>query len=155
MNIVEVTDNNRAVYNNLAQAYEAEFSTLTEKSPLASGLFELDTDLSNPMVTGYICYVQGIPAGIAAVLRFSPDEHEVAEFYIVPLYRKAKLGTQFSHALWHLMPGRWIIKQIAGAHYATKFWLSAIADLPGKNLIEDHYEDKYWGRVTRQRFLST
>ncbi|TQF73122.1 hypothetical protein FLM44_13370 [Pseudoalteromonas luteoviolacea] len=141
------------VYNNLAQAYEAEFSALTEKSPLANGVFELDTDLNDPLVTGYICYVADIPTGIAAIYNSSPSENEVAEFYIVPFYRKAKLGTQFAHTLWRLRVGHWTIKQIEGAQYATKFWLSAIADFPGRNLIEDDYEDEYWGRVTRQQFI--
>ncbi|OCQ18446.1 hypothetical protein A7985_23620 [Pseudoalteromonas luteoviolacea] len=153
MRVVAVTDETRAIYNNLAQAYEAEFSKLTQKQPLENGVFELDTNLDEAHVTGFICYVSGIPAGIAAVCSNASDDNEIAEFYIVPFYRKAKLGTQFAHALWHQRPGQWTIKQIAGANYATYFWLNAIDDLPCENLIEDQYEDDYWGIVTRQRFV--
>ncbi|KZN50187.1 hypothetical protein [Pseudoalteromonas luteoviolacea] len=155
MKVVVVTDKNRAVYNNLAQAYEAEFSRLTAKKPLANGVFELDTNLDDAQVTGFICYKSGTPAGIAAVYSEALHDNEIAEFYIVPFFRKAELGTQFAHMLWQQRPGLWTIKQIAGAQYATRFWLSAIKYLPGENLIEDQYEDEYWGKVTRQRFVST
>ncbi|KZN65368.1 hypothetical protein [Pseudoalteromonas luteoviolacea] len=155
MKVVVVTDKNRAVYNNLAQAYEAEFSGLTAKQPLSNGMFELDTNLDDAKVTGFICYKSGSPAGIAAVYSEALDDNEVAEFYIVPFFRKTKLGTQFAHLLFQQRPGLWTIKQIAGAQYATRFWLSAIADLPGESVREDQYEDEYWGTVTRQRFVST
>ncbi|KZN49941.1 GNAT family N-acetyltransferase [Pseudoalteromonas luteoviolacea] len=152
MEIVAIEECNRAIYLNLAQAYEAEFSKLTEKKPLADGMFELDTDIADSNVSAFICYESGIPAGFAAIYSEFAECYEVAEFYIVPVFRKAKLGTQFAHTLWQRLPGNWTIKQITGADYATEFWRSAITMLPGLDLIEDKYEDEYWGEVTRQRF---
>ncbi|ESP91653.1 GNAT family N-acetyltransferase [Pseudoalteromonas luteoviolacea] len=152
MELVAVNDLNQAVYYNLAQAYEAEFSKLTEKVPRQDGMFELDTDIAQEQVSAFVCYVSGVPAGIAAIYMHSDKDMEIAEFYIVPVFRKAKLGTQFAHALWAMYPGSWTIKQIAGAGYATEFWRSAILKLPGLDLIEDEYVDPYWGKVTRQRF---
>lgn len=154
MELVAIEAQNQAVYFNLAQAYEAEFSKLTEKMPLPNGMFELDTDIADENVAAFICIESGTPAGIAAVYCGPDGNYEVAEFYIVPVFRKAKLGTHFAHALWRYFPGDWTIKQIAGADEATMFWRSAINKFVGSAFTEDLYEDDYWGKVIRQRFVS-
>ncbi|AZZ97326.1 GNAT family N-acetyltransferase [Pseudoalteromonas sp. R3] len=149
--LTPVTPVNQTIYNNLAQAYEAEFSPLTDKSPGPDGLFALDTLLEGS-VTGYLCYVNKTPAGLAAIAQHHDKEFEVCEFYIVPRFRKAGLGTRFARAIWVNSPGLWTVKQIAGADYATQFWRRAIAEAGVKDMEEDTYDDPHWGTVTRQRF---
>ncbi len=152
MEIIQVTDQNIIVYNNLAQSYEGEFSKLTEKRPDSEGMFALDTVIGGE-VTGYLLYVDDSPAGLAAVRSKEPEHHEVAEFYVVPYFRKQEYGLRFAHEIWSRHAGLWEIKQIEGAEYATRFWNSVIARIDHMEYREDRYEDPYWGRVTRQRFV--
>ncbi|MCO7190861.1 MULTISPECIES: hypothetical protein [unclassified Pseudoalteromonas] len=149
--LTPVTSHNQTIYYNLAQAYEAEFSPLTDKSPGPDGVFALDTLLEGN-VRGYLCYVNKTPVGLAAIAQHQEREFEVCEFYIVPRFRKAGLGARFARAIWANSPGLWTIKQIAGADYATQFWRRAIAQAGIEEMEEDTYHDPYWGTVMRQRF---
>ena len=66
MEIIPVTTENLAVYDQLAQGYEAEFSAITGKKPDARGVFALDTRIGDD-VRGFILSVGGLPAGLIAV----------------------------------------------------------------------------------------
>lgn len=150
MEIVRVQPENLAVYLNLAQAYEAEFSAITRKRPDCDGMFSLDTKLGGDVV-GYLLLEKFSPIGMAAV-KCSVAGCEICEFYVVPSCRGCKAGARFAHRIWDLHAGAWQIKQIAGAAYATTFWQRTIASYRGTAYREDRYEDAYWGTVTRQRF---
>jgi hypothetical protein len=63
-----VSKNNINVYYNLAQAYEAEFSILTNKLPKADGLYSLDTQINYEDIIGYIYYHDNVPIGVTAIL---------------------------------------------------------------------------------------
>jgi len=149
--IIEVDAGNLAVYLNLVQAYEAEFSPLTGKKPRSDGRFALDTHLGGN-VRGFLLYLGESPAGLAAI-ESNRDEHEVREFYVVPLFRGKLTGSRFAQSLWRRFPGAWEIKQIAGASKATKFWRRAVGEYTQGRFEEDHHDDPVWGRVVRQRFV--
>ena len=83
MNITKVDDSNLHVYMNLSQAYEAEFSKIMDKKPDQNGLFALDTPLGGD-VTGYLLYIDEVPAGHAAIAHKPCDVYEVCDFYVVP-----------------------------------------------------------------------
>lgn len=152
MKLVLVDKNYFQTYLNLAQCYEAEFSSLTHKQPNSSGVFELDTHLGES-VNGFILMIDETPAGIAAVRVTDRDSYEMCEFYIVPCFRKNGAGIRFSHMLWEIYTGKWEIKQIDKAQYATVFWRKAITQYKDTHYIEDRYTDPYWGCVTRQTFV--
>lgn len=154
MNITPVTDHNLSIYHNLAQCYEAEFSPLTGKKPNASGIFELDTQISGNVI-GYLLYIDETPAGLAAIKCKENSHFEVCEFYIVPYFRNSATGTQFAHTIWRRHNGIWEIKQIEGADYATAFWRKAIQRFNDTPFSEDHYNDPYWGNVIHQTFTIT
>ena len=153
MEIIPVTTANLAVYLNLAQGYEAEFSAITGKKPGAQGVFELDTNIGDD-IRGFVLSVAGVPAGLIAVRLKDGGSYEVAEFYVVPSFRKQAWGREFAHAIWRNLPGSWEIKQIAGAEYAAEFWRKAIGAFPQTDFREDRFDDPYWGTVTRQRFVT-
>lgn len=150
MKIVEVDAGNLAIYLNLVQAYEAEFSPLTGKKPGSDGRFALDTHLGGN-VHGYLLYLGESPAGLAAI-ESNGAAHEVREFYVVPLFRGKLTGSRFAQALWRRFPGQWEIKQIAGASKATEFWRRAVGEFTRGGFEEDRHDDPMWGRVVRQRF---
>lgn len=154
MELVTVNASNLAIYLNLTQAYEAEFSPLTQKFPDDEGKFALDTPIAGN-VTGYLLYIDGKPAGLAAIANECVDHYEVCDFYVVPVFRKNKAGQRFAHTLFDMMPGLWQSKQIAGADHAIAFWRRAIGSYTNEVFVEDIYHDEYWGDVTRQCFKTT
>ncbi len=151
MQIIPVTETNLSIYHNLAQCYEAEFSSLTGKKPDPSGLFALDTHIGGNIL-GYLLYLDDTPAGLAAIAQQENKRFEVCEFYVVPLFRKHEAGMRFAHAIWQRHSGTWEIKQIEGADYATAFWRKTIARYNATPFTEERYNDPYWGTVTRQTF---
>lgn len=152
MDIREVTLDNLHVYLNLCQSYEGEFSEITEKLPGEDGKFALDTEIGG-MTKGFLLYVDGRPVGFAAI-KVEPGMCEVCEFYVIPSMRRRCLGRAFASWLFAHFRGRWQVKQLEGARYATCFWTKVIAEFTGGAFAQDMYADPYWGRVVRQRFDS-
>ncbi len=153
MKIKRVDRTTAHIYDNLCQAYEAEFSPLTHKQPDVDGWFAKDTILDGN-ITGYLVYSDNRPAGLAAIKQEPQNELEVCEFYVVPFYRRNKLGQHFAAALFDKMPGHWQIKQIEGANQAIAFWRAVVTDYTSGHYQEDSYNDPYWGKVTRQTFMA-
>lgn len=151
MKITPVTETNSHIYHNLVQCYESEFSSLTGKKPNASGIFELDTHLGDDTV-GFLLTIDNTPAGIAVICCKEALAYEVCEFYVVPYFRKNGIGMQFAHTIWKNYPGKWEIKQIQGAEFATAFWRKTINSFIDTEYTEECYDDLYWGMVTRQKF---
>ena len=151
MQIREVTPQIEMVYRNLAQAYEAEFSHIMGKKPDENGLFPLDTELGGPIV-GYLCYVDGVPAGHAAIEHGAGECFEICDFYVIPYFRGKQVGRQFASTLFEQLRGAWEIKQVQGAHHASAFWRSVVNEYTAGNFIDDEYQCPRWGWVTRQRF---
>ncbi|MBA5761282.1 GNAT family N-acetyltransferase [Vibrio sp. 404] len=151
MKIIIVDPSNQHIYMNLAQAYEAEFSKIMQKRPDENGLFPLDTKLEGN-VTGYLLYVDGVPAGHTAIANESEGNYEVCDFYVVPYFRKNKVGKRFITQVFEMLGGRWEIKQVAGAEHAVTFWRDVLSEYTSGNYSEDTYHDEKWGVVTRQTF---
>ncbi len=150
MQIHQVFPANIHIYMNLLQAYEAEFSPLTEKDPDENGLFCADTPIDD-LHHGYLCYLNDRPAGLANIKVNAGERFEVCEFYIVPRQQKSRLGTAFIHQLWKNLGGEWLVKQIDGAEHACHFWRQAICAF-GCTYIEERIHDPYWGKVIQQKF---
>lgn len=153
MDIREVTPANQHVYLNLCQSYEGEFSAITAKLPDADGRFALDTEIGGA-VQGFLLHVGRSPVGFAAI-KIELDLREVCEFYIVPSMRGRGLGKAFAQRLFARFPGKWQVKQLEAASYATRFWTKVIAEFSRGDFTHDLYDDAYWGRVARQCFEST
>jgi predicted acetyltransferase len=149
--MLRVQASNVHIYNNLAQAYEAEFSQITGKVPDRNGMFPIDTVIDDS-VTAYIDLIDESPIGIAAV-KTSMNFHKMCEFYIIPSRRKMNYGNKFAHKIFDIHKGHWQIKQISGAEYASSFWRKTIISY-GSEFIEDTYHDDYWGIVIRQQFIA-
>ena len=151
MKIKQVDADNQHIYMNLAQAYEAEFSKIMQKQPDENGLFSLDTPLGGD-VTGYLLYIDDVPAGHAAIAQLAEGVYEVCDFYVAPFFRKNKAGKKFISSLFSRLRGDWEIKQVQGADHAVRFWREVIGCYTVGNYTEDQYQDEKWGLVTRQRF---
>ena len=151
MKIVSIDNSNEQVYANLYQGYAAEFSKIIDDKPNEKGLFEIYPKIEGK-VSGYLLYVDGIPAALTAIMEKSPKEYEICDFYVLPCFRKNKVGKNFISILFERFRGSWEIKQVAGADHAVKFWQDVVNDYTAGRFVEDKYVDEKWGLVTRQRF---
>ena len=89
MKIVSIDNSNEQVYANLYQGYAAEFSKIIDDKPNENGLFEIYPKIEGK-VSGYLLYVDGIPAVLTAIMEKSPKEYEICDFYVLPCFRKIK-----------------------------------------------------------------
>ncbi len=150
--IAVVNQENLGSLLNLAQAYEAEFSSLTGKMPSHDGIFKFDTMPFNPYV-GYIFYYDNLPIGFC-VLNPESNPKDISEYYIVPVMRRKNLGYLFAQAIFSTYPGQWQVRQIQGADQAVKFWRRLISQYTQNQYVEERVNDPEWGLVTRQLFVS-
>ncbi|MCL1137223.1 GNAT family N-acetyltransferase [Shewanella pneumatophori] len=151
MNIVQVDSTNKQVYENLYQGYAAEFSKIIADKPDANGLFTIFPKIEGD-VRGFLLYIDEVPAALAAIKDKSDHQFEICDFYVVPYFRKNKVGKSFITCLFKLLLGSWEIKQVAGADHAIAFWRDVVNDYTAGAYIEDKYHDEVWGLVTRQCF---
>tara|TARA_R110000868_G_scaffold153059_1_gene378370 strand:- start:938 stop:1417 length:480 start_codon:yes stop_codon:yes gene_type:complete len=148
----EIDDQNVIVFENLAQAYEAEFSTLTQKVPNKLGVFKIDV---NPLqrFSGYLVYDGNIPIGFS-VVDVESSVNDILEFYIIPSMRHKKYGYALAAMVFDKHPGAWQVRQIKGADDATSFWRRVIKKYTNDRFKEQVITDATWGEVTCQQFKS-
>jgi predicted acetyltransferase len=139
-------------YANLSQHYEAEFSPLTGKVPSRHGLYEITPIDENH--DGYLARLSdGTPVGFA-VVNVGNTYSDIAEFYVIPTYRKHGLGRDLAFHVFDLYPGAWQVRQISGADKAHIFWISVISEYTNGRLTNSIENDPEWGTVRIQRFHS-
>ena len=135
MGFIQIQDENLQVYQNLSQAYEAEFSPLTGSLPNTEGLYPFSTTLDE-WHQGYLYYDGEIPVGFVMVnIKESP--FDLCEFYVLPSHRYQKIGHQMAFFIFDTFKGAWQIKQIEGATQAKAFWQSVI-----KDYTQGHYKEE-------------
>jgi len=77
--------------------------------------------LADSQVAGFVLATRGSPASDTAT------DLDVAEFFVLPTYRRSGVGRQAAIALWDQLPGRWVVR-VSGANLAgVRFWTDVIA----------------------------
>ena len=150
MKIVPISDTNAHIFDTFEQDYESEFSALTHKEPDAEGRFAIEADWRSPN-SGLYLFLDQKPAGFA-VRGTVEGRSDIAEFYILPCYRKKGYGKQFAFAIFDSFPGPWQVRQIPTARDAIAFWRAVIIKYTNGKYTEDFVEDLHWGTVLRQCF---
>lgn len=153
MKIVPITPENVHIFEVFAQNYEAEFSAITRKEPDVEGRFALEADWHSPNQRFYP-FVEGKPVGFAIKGHTAEGRSDIAEFYILPCYRKKGWGKMFAFDIFDSFPGPWQIRQIPTATDAIAFWREIIREYTEGNYREDRISDAHWGIVLRQCFES-
>ena len=68
----------------------------------------------------------------------SKDGHSIAEFMIVPKYRRLKIGKRVAIELFNMHKGNWEVKPSYGSEVALTFWKSVIDEYTkNENTFED------------------
>lgn len=91
------------------------------------GRFEyryLDHYWAEPGRHPYLIIADGAIAGMALVREGSP--HSMAEFLVMPRYRRSGVGASAARLLFSLFPGRWQVREVAGNAAAAAFWRAVI-----------------------------
>lgn len=148
---VTITKENEAIYFNLATAYEAEFSNLTNKMPDENGLFQPDSLPEKPN-EGILMYYDDKPCGFC-IANITDEMNDIREFYIIPSCRRRQLGGHLADYTFKEFPGAWQVRQIQGADDARKFWRAVVNKVTNGNYQETKEHDDFWGTVSCQRFV--
>ena len=65
--------------------------------------------------------------GFAMIRRHEDGRHSIAEFLVIPKYRRRGIGTQAAKACFALHDGLWEVKPAYGSESARLFWQRVIA----------------------------
>lgn len=160
--IKTVTDITSAPFCHLQLCYECEFSPITGAHMNHLGVYDqalLASYWSKLQWDAYIFEYHSIPAGLCVVNKGSmifpenTETHDIAEFYITPIFRSKKLGTIFASAIFSLYPGTWEVRQLSNlANTATLFWRKAIGEFT-KHHFQEFSSTKEWSGIY-QTFIS-
>jgi predicted acetyltransferase len=152
MKIIPITQETAHIFEVFEQDYESEFSLITKKEPDAEGRFAIEADWQAPN-QGFYLFLEEKPAGFA--IRAERNKRsDMAEFYILPCYRKKGLGKLFAFAIFDCFPGLWQVRQIPTAVDAISFWRAVIHEYTNGDYKEGEIDDPQWGFVLRQCFKS-
>jgi predicted acetyltransferase len=87
----------------------------------------LDHYWTDPGRHPYLITADGRVAGIALVREGPP--HSMAEFLVMPKYRRSGVGMRAARWLFASFPGPWRVSEVAGNAAAVAFWRAVI---PGR-----------------------
>jgi predicted acetyltransferase len=152
MKIIPISEANAHIFDTFEQDYESEFSAITKKEPNVEGRFAIEADWRSPN-SGLYLFLGDKPAGFA-VRAIVEGRSDIAEFYILPCYRKKGFGKQFAFAIFDFFPGSWQVRQIITAKDAIAFGRAVIDEYTDSTYTEDIVKDDHWGMVLCQYFES-
>ena len=141
--LVEATEDDRELVENLAQLYVYDFSEILGFDTEPSGRFEVAylRDWPSDERTLFIIRADGRPAGFAlvgmySVLSTSPDVTDMNEFFVLRKYRRQGVGRTAARTLFDMFPGRWEVREVGPNVAAQGFWRRIIGDYTGGNFEE-------------------
>ena len=66
-------------------------------------------------------------------LQKSGDGHSIAEFMVIPKYRRLKIGKRVAKELFDMHKGNWEVKPVSGSSLAYSFWKNVIDEYTSNN----------------------
>ena len=142
LEVVPVPESQKPALWEMVQAYIAELSVYAGVEP-TDGAYEykpFDLYWREDGRFPFWARMNGWEAGFALVWRdCGHDLFRMAEFYVVPEFRRAGLAMEFARAVIEQFHGRWKVRQIARNTPAVAFWRKALAPY---NYTEESFEDR-------------
>jgi len=129
----KITD--KSLIDNLLQAYLRELNQYEDIPQKESGRYDypyLDYYWSDDDRFPYLMYLDKNVAGFALV-RKDMDYYEMAEFCILPDYRRQGAGNILASQIIRRHPGRWHIEYNLNNIAGFRFWNKLVNRLAGKN----------------------
>jgi predicted acetyltransferase len=149
--LVRATLVDQDVLSRLLDLYLAELGPLFDLAPGPGGRFEypyLNLYWQQPVDRfAYVIRVGEEIAGFVLVTRGSPattdpDDLDVAEFFVLPSFRRDGVGQRAAQLLWDTQPGHWIVRVAEGNAGAEAFWAAAIASYASDRMREGRYRGR-------------
>lgn len=128
LELVQARESDRAVVGQLLEFNSYEFSGIDGRAigrDARYGYRYLDAYWSEPGRIPYLLRAGNELAGMVLARRVGAVM-SVAEFLVLPKFRRAGVGTQAARQLFAAHPGPWEVHQVVGNHQATSFWRRAI-----------------------------
>ncbi len=75
---------------------------------------------SGPQLAGFALATRGSPASD------DPTVLDVAEFFVLPDWRRTGVGRQAAFLLWDRLPGQWVVRVSEANRTALPFWQAAV-----------------------------
>ena len=138
LELAPATASQRDVVGRLLELNSYEFSRIDGRSIGRDGRYGyryLNAYWSEPGRVPYLFRGDGELAGLALVRRAGTIT-DVAEFLVLPKFRRTGVGTRAARLLFAAHPGPWQVRQVAGNDQATSFWHRAIPT-PFTEVVDD------------------
>lgn len=145
-----INELNSYIFDELAQKYEDEFSPTSGKKKNQDGEYFIDVDWRPPNI-GYYWKEDSKIIGFS-IIESIDGYSEIVDFYVVPAYRKKRVGKNMAFAVFNKHLGSWRVRQIAGFEAATIFWRRVISEYTNENYTELQIENPPWGLSLCQQF---
>jgi predicted acetyltransferase len=139
-------------FKNLQQLYEFEFSPITGNETDSTGCYsqkKLEKMWSENGYDLYVMYKDKIPVGftvvnLSSMLNGDKETRDIAEFFVMPLYRRKGYGKWMVFRIFDMYKGKWEIRELESAKAAYKFWTSTIKEFTNDNYKELKNYDEHW-----------
>lgn len=139
-------------FKNLQQFYEFEFSLITKTNTDKQGQYDpcaLESAWSKKGYDIYLLYTHKLPVGFAVVNLSSMSSNDtsvkdIAEFFVMPLYRKKHYGKWMAFEIFKKYPGKWEVRELAQATTARSFWVNTIDEFTKGKYKENKIFDSHW-----------
>ncbi|MGH2450179.1 MAG: GNAT family N-acetyltransferase [Candidatus Limnocylindria bacterium] len=95
----------------------------------------------------YLIQVDGHWAGMALVNKHSPiggADWSMAEFFVLPPYRRRRIGERVARWLFDQHPGKWHVAHDAENREAQRFWRAVLTRYTAGRLKEVSVRDQRW-----------
>lgn len=146
----KIDASNSHIFDELAQDYEDEFSPVSGKKKNPDGTYSIDVDWRAPNI-GYYWKEDSKIVGFS-IVEMIDGYFEIVDFYVIPQYRKKRIGEHMAFAVFNQHPGPWRIRQLLGSEIATKFWRKVVGRYTHENYTESQIDNPPWGVSICQTF---
>ena len=152
LKLIKVHDIKTAPFANLQQLYEFEFAPITKEKTNIDGLYDQEKIKKNWSQLGYdayLIYLENMPIGFAVInlssmINEDRTTRDVAEFFVMPAYRKSGVGKWAAINLFNTYKTKWEVRQLPGLEYAKAFWDSVIREYTFNNFESLTVDDSSW-----------
>ena len=158
LQLTKSNDIKASPFIHLQQLYEFEFAPITKMQTDIHGRYSQEEIKQHWSSVGYDIYIirsDKLPIGFAVInlssmLNNDPNIRDVAEFFIMPAYRKQGVGKWAAIQLFEIYPTHWEIRQLPGLEYAKNFWESVVRDYTNDNFQSSKIDTENWKGYLQQ-----
>jgi predicted acetyltransferase len=151
--IKEVPIEQKPLLERLVQFYIYDFSATQGADINSDGRFDnlmhLDSYWIEPDRFPFLIYVDPAIAGFVLVnsytcLAENAGARSIAEFFVMPKYRRRGVGRQAAFQVFDKFRGRWEVRQIERNTGGQRFWRKVISGYTHDNFVETNLHNDLW-----------